>query len=236
MRDLAKEDEAELVAALKKTESTREELKGLSKTLKSLPKGEFREHLQGKIAAWRNKIKSNLNYYLQRLLFPLKGLGVHGCRYNISLEHFTNPDIAPRSFTISGEDSGFGDIFGVRTRLFGSLETISRETKACLSMLQPDRQKQMEHPLRCERVPHLVNSAKTMVELDECMTALATATEEELLQEQHAREAQRKKLELLATVPLKNFVRYKWLLLPTEQSNICQGFDSHGAFSHRPTN
>lgn len=130
VRDLNNEDE--LVRALTGTDRARERLSSLSKALKLLTTGKLRDHLGDSAGVWRNKVKSNLNYYLQRLLFPLKGLGVHGCRYIISLENFTNSNVSPQYFAICGKDSGFGDLVGVRSRLFSVLKTISQETGACL--------------------------------------------------------------------------------------------------------
>ena len=185
-----------------------------------MPASEPKGFLEDKLASWRNKIKSNLSYYLQRLLFPLKGLGVQGCRYSVTLGNFTDPSVNPRSFTLSGEDSGFGDLVGVRSRLFSGLETISEEVEACFAVLLLLNNGQLEHPLRSEQVPRLVDSALTVKELSESLAALAVASEEELHEDAQQRETHRKKVELLATVPLKNFVRYRWLLLPAEQPNI----------------
>ena len=136
------------------------------------------------------------------------------------MKNFTDPGVSPRSFTLSGEDSGFGDLVGVRSRLFGGLMTISQEVGACSAIFLLLDRKQLEHPLRSEQVPHLVDSASTIKELGGCLAALAEASEEELHEEARQREIQRKEAELLATVPLKSFVRHKLLLLPVKQANI----------------
>jgi|LauGreDrversion4_2_1035121.scaffolds.fasta_scaffold88661_1 hypothetical protein len=102
--------------------------------------------------------------------------------------------------------------------------TVSQEVGACSAILLLLDRKQLEHPLRSEQVSHLIDSASTMKELGECLAALAEASEEELREEAQQRETQRKKAELLATVPLKNFVRYKWLLLPVKKANINHQF------------
>ena len=98
--------------------------------------------------------------------------------------------------------------------------TISQEVSACFAILLLFDRKQLEHPLRSEQVPHLVDSASTIKELGGCLAALAEASEEELREEARQREIQRKEAELLAIVPLKSFVRYKLLLLPVKQANI----------------
>ena len=172
-----------MVKVLTKTDSLRERLNSLSKALKPVSVSELKGFLEGKLASWRNKVKSNLCYYLQRFLFPLKGLGVQGCRYSVTLGDFTDPSVNPRSFIVSGEDSGFGDLVGVRSRLLNSLETIPKEVEACSTVLLLFSKGELEHPLRSGQVLHLVESASTVKELGESLTALALTSEEELREE-----------------------------------------------------
>lgn len=168
------------------------------------------------MVVWRNKVKHCLDFFIQRFLYPLKELGIEGRRYTVFLENFADPTVTSRTFSFTSESSGFGDIVGVRANLFRAVETIDKDVDTCQRILLTARDKSMEHPSRRQRVPQLVKSAESLRDLDESLAWLATTTEVELAEEDKVRELQRAKAKMLTTVPLTNFVRYKWLLLPIE--------------------
>lgn len=54
--------------------------------------------------------------------------------------------------------------------------------------------------------------------LNNDLRTLAAAPVQELEEEDREMQAYRRKAQLLLTVPLKNYVRYRWLLLPSDQN------------------
>lgn len=70
--------------------------------------------------------------------------------------------------------------------------------------------------MRRIRVPKIVSEHHSLRQLNSDLRALASTPVEELEEEDREMQAYRKKAQLLLTVPLKNYVRYRWLLLPKE--------------------
>jgi len=81
----------------------RNRLNYLSHTIKKLSIVPLRKILFGHVEKWRNKIKSNLYYFIQRFFYPLKELDVEGRRYLVSLENFPDPSMDDRTFTVHQE-------------------------------------------------------------------------------------------------------------------------------------
>lgn len=50
-----------------------------------------------------------MEYFLERLLFPLKELGIEGRRYLVFLEDFPDPTVRNRTFTVLCNSAGFGN-------------------------------------------------------------------------------------------------------------------------------
>ncbi len=93
VKDLCKEDQHDLMTALSKTDNVRTRLTNLLNKAKMLRLGSLRKLLQGQVEVWRNKVKHQLEYFLERFLYPLKELSVEGRHYLVFLEDFPDPTL-----------------------------------------------------------------------------------------------------------------------------------------------
>ena len=109
MKDLAKEDQSDLSRALSESDRVRARLSALARTLRAMPRSRVKSLLKSSIAGWRNRIKHSMEYFLERLLFPLKELGIEGRRYLVFLEDFPDPTVRNRTFTVLCNSTGFGN-------------------------------------------------------------------------------------------------------------------------------
>lgn len=121
VKDLAREDQIDLSRALSESDRVRARLSVLARSLRAMPRCRVKSLLKSRIADWRNRIKHSLEYFLERLLFPLKELGIEGRRYLVFLEDFSDPSIRNRSFTVLCNSAGFGNFSEVRKTLFSHL-------------------------------------------------------------------------------------------------------------------
>ena len=130
---------------------------------------------------------------MERLLFPLKELGVEGRRYLVFLEDFPDPAVRIRNFTVLCNSAGFGNISEVRWTLFSHLSEISSEVAVASELLTTLSLDALAHPVRHLRVPKLVSEHRSLRELDCDLKTLAETPVEELEEEDREMEAYRKK-------------------------------------------
>jgi len=194
----------------------RARLTSLLHMVKKVSLGTLKQILSGYVVVWRNKIKSSLYYFMQRILFPLKELDIEGRQYLVSLENFPDSSIDQRTFTVHQEYSGYGDFENVRGNLRKVVESINRDIDASMRVILTVADENMDEPLRRKRLEKILKTSESVKEIAERLEDLASTTEAELDTERNEKKRRKLTAHLITTMPLKEWVLVKSLLFPMD--------------------